>query len=91
MASELTIGQQMVAAIGAVDGAHAFALRSLEICDREAPEVEHGLSADIASSIKATGSMRAAVERLMARAVDRRLELRPHDREAAASLLRGSA
>ena len=91
MASELTIGQQMVAAIGVSPGAHAFTMRSMDICNREAPEIERGLGAEIVASIKDTGSMRRAVAGLMARAVDRRLELRPADRGIAASLLRGAA
>lgn len=91
MASELTIGEQIVAAIGTVTGAHAFVMASMDICSRHAPEIEDGLSADIKVSFKETGSMRAAVGRLMARAVDRRLELRPADRGIAASLLPGAA
>ncbi|MCT4492755.1 hypothetical protein [Bosea minatitlanensis] len=89
MASELTIGQQMVARRGKErPGIVFFIQESMTICQRHAPDVLEGLGAARMADADVPGAGLPASDAIIANTVDRRLHLRPRDVAAAEALLR---
>ncbi|MFC5423242.1 hypothetical protein ACFPOB_27225 [Bosea eneae] len=90
MASELTIGQQLVARLGTRRrGVIDFIRSSIDACERDEPQIVKALmDARLADAFAGTGIGRENSEIALANTVSRHLQLHPERRAIAEALLR---